>query len=308
MESLRIASFNVKGFKDRNYNMIRELFNICDILCVQETWLYNFQHKTIGKVLPNSIYYATSSMDETNIDRVGRPYGGCAIIFHKSLNFVIKNLNTSSGRLCAVTASNSTNNYLIFSVYMPVDNGSDSSYQDMGDILAEISAIAQLHDSYQIIIAGDLNIDFKRNSQNKNLLDTFLLDECVKCISNEYNHEVEFTFESADGNRSFIDHFIISENLMQEVTGYKVLFHGCNLSDHHPLITEFKQMKDSFKFPSNKNKNNNDLTLDWEGATEAQINHYKFVLNQLLQNVPIPAEVLQCKDNKCTEHSDTIIL
>ena len=51
-------------------------------------------------------------------------------------------------------------------------------------------------------------------------------------------------------------------------------------------------MKNNFKFSSNKNKNNDDLTLDWEGVTEAQINHYKFVLHQLLQNVSIPAEVL----------------
>lgn len=49
----------------------------CEILLIQETWLYNFQHEEIGKVLVDSEHHAVSAMDECDVSRVGRPYGGC---------------------------------------------------------------------------------------------------------------------------------------------------------------------------------------------------------------------------------------
>lgn len=36
----------------------------CDILFIQETWLHDFQHEEIGKVLVDSEHLAVSAMKE----------------------------------------------------------------------------------------------------------------------------------------------------------------------------------------------------------------------------------------------------
>ena len=74
---LKFASFNCNGFKNRNYDYIRDIFKDCDILLLQETWLYNFEHTNFPKIIPECNYFAVSGMDESQITHVGRPYGGC---------------------------------------------------------------------------------------------------------------------------------------------------------------------------------------------------------------------------------------
>ena len=77
VKQLKITSFNCQGFKFRNYDYLKEIFNKCDIIILQETWLYNFEHSMFNNVLPLSQYHAISAMDDSDIGRNGRPYGGC---------------------------------------------------------------------------------------------------------------------------------------------------------------------------------------------------------------------------------------
>ena len=72
--NLKITSFNCAGFKHRNYDYIRDIFNKCNILILQETWLYKFEHQNFKSIMPNCHYYAVSSMDEYEIRNGGRPY------------------------------------------------------------------------------------------------------------------------------------------------------------------------------------------------------------------------------------------
>ena len=60
---IRITTFNCAGFKHRNFNYLKETFDKCDILLLQETWLYNFQFNEFNKVLNKCNYHAVSAMD-----------------------------------------------------------------------------------------------------------------------------------------------------------------------------------------------------------------------------------------------------
>ena len=66
------------------YGYVSDLFNICDILLLQETWLYNFEHNVFNNVLPNCQYYAISAMDQAEVRLKGRPFGGTAVVWHKN--------------------------------------------------------------------------------------------------------------------------------------------------------------------------------------------------------------------------------
>ncbi len=57
-KSLKVASFHCTGFKFRNYDYLQDIFKRRDILLIQETWLYNFQHVDMGKVLIDSEHHA----------------------------------------------------------------------------------------------------------------------------------------------------------------------------------------------------------------------------------------------------------
>ncbi len=43
-----------------------------EILLIQETWLYNFQHEEIRKVWVDSDHHAMSAMEHCYVSRVGR--------------------------------------------------------------------------------------------------------------------------------------------------------------------------------------------------------------------------------------------
>ena len=100
--NLKITSFNCNGFKARNYDYITKVFNNCDILLLQETWLHNFEHNNFSKILPRCQFSAVSAMDETDVQRVGRPYGGVAILWNKALKLSFNPISTISKRLCAI--------------------------------------------------------------------------------------------------------------------------------------------------------------------------------------------------------------
>ena len=59
---LKITTFNCQGFKDRMYDYVKEVFLKCDIMLLQETWLYNFEHTNFTNIIPNSQFHAISSM------------------------------------------------------------------------------------------------------------------------------------------------------------------------------------------------------------------------------------------------------
>ena len=99
-DKIRITSFNCKGFKPRNYDYLRKIFSKSDFLFIQETWLYNFQFNEISNILSNSNYHAVSAMNDEDVGRLGRPHGGCAVVWHRHLKLGVTPDITNSPRIC----------------------------------------------------------------------------------------------------------------------------------------------------------------------------------------------------------------
>ena len=131
----------------------------------------------------------TSSMDSSDINRAGRPHGWCLVMWNKSLNINVKNVATTSKRICAIEINNNKGlKCLIISVYMPVNDNSAASILTFGDTLAEISSIINTYDEYNVIIGGDFNIDFNKDSINNNLLSNFCATETFTSEFHQYHH------------------------------------------------------------------------------------------------------------------------
>ena len=166
------------------------VFNKCDILLLQETWLHNFQFNEFTNVLNNCNYHPVTAMDEADIGRVGRPFGGCAIVWHRDLALTVTPVVTTSPRICAVIITSGHTSILVMSLYMPTDD--DNNFVAYGEVLHEVSSIISTYDSLDVILGGDLNVDYSRfASRNLNLLKCFISQEDLICATlpisnNEY--------------------------------------------------------------------------------------------------------------------------
>lgn len=300
-KSLKIVSFNCSGFKFRNYDYLKDIFMKCEILLIQETWLYNFQHEEIGKVLVDSEHHAVSAMDECDVSRVGRPYGGCAVVWRRGLALDFRPLTTTSRRLCAVVAQSDCAKLLLVSVYMPNDDNCDRSFEIFGDVLNELSAMINFYDGYDIIIGGDFNVDFSRQSRNGDLLKLFLNEENLLCPPLSSNHAT-YTYESATGNRSCIDHFIVSESAIEVGECISTFRDGNNLSEHLPIfitstLTAIVSYTETIIQPR----------VDWERASSTHIENYKALIDFHLRHLDMSGVLASCHDYCCKAHGDVIM-
>ena len=298
--NLRIISFNCAGFKYRNFNYIKDTFKKCDILMLQETWLYNFEFNSFINVLPRCQYYAISSMDETEVGRIGRPFGGSAILWHSDLALTFIPIKTISNRICSVQIKSSNFNLVIINLYMPCDENNDVNVLMYGDVLSEVSSIISLYeDDNEIIIGGDLNVDFSRtNSLNLSLLKTFISDENLTCATLPIVND-NYTRISSTGDKSFIDHFLVTKS--SDIKNVFISIDGDNLSDHMPVTIETMYNTEKIEEHNECRYVNN-----WNGATDSHIQNYKSLLNQELTDFIIPEYLLNCNDLLCNEHSNDI--
>ena len=150
--ALKIASYNCQGAKFRNYDYLKDIFSKCDILLLQETWMYDFEHSEFINFLPGCQYSAVSAMDSANINHAGRPKGGCAVLWKHNLAITFKPINTNSNRICAIHAKSDHINCILISVYMPTDDNTDTSYNVYGDTLYELSSLVSLYDDYDLLL------------------------------------------------------------------------------------------------------------------------------------------------------------
>ena len=84
---LKLGSLNVKNI-ETNEVYLRELLKECDILAIQEHWLFNFQLSNIGKTFVTHQAFS-KAVDEDNPlppNQKPRGYGGVALLFRKVWN------------------------------------------------------------------------------------------------------------------------------------------------------------------------------------------------------------------------------
>ena len=83
--NITLCSYNAKNYDPIKYNIIKELFEKCDFLLLQETWLTEKEFiRKFKNDFSNSECISASKMDLDGI-KAGRPYGGVAICYHSSL-------------------------------------------------------------------------------------------------------------------------------------------------------------------------------------------------------------------------------
>ena len=307
MDNIKLCSYNCKGFSISKIKHIEELLSKSDILFLQETWLLKSQIGTINQYFSEFNTCGISGMNE-NVLIQGRRYGGCSFLYKKSLSANVTCIDMNSKRVCCIRLEMKSFDSYVFNVYFPCDTNNNEHLQDYNDVLSDISGCMIQHKRDYCVIAGDLNTDLSQlNSGNTLSLQSFVDNENLAFVLVTFSDDVQYTFTGIQHNHSLIDHYIVSQNLLETISQYYTVDSVDNLSDHLPLFCHLSidnnNVHSEHAFigkPYVSNKSH------WQHASKKQIHDYQTDLDKRLKSFTLPKGIISCKETSTCSHRPDI--
>ena len=191
---LTIGTFNVKNI-ETNEVYLRELLKTCDILAIQEHWLFSFQLSNIETSFVSHYAYSKAVDDNDPLPPNQKPrgYGGVSLLFRKNMDLKVKKLIHGENRIVVIEVQSSPP-ICICNVYMPCRNSkgnakNDDNFQSCLEQIEEVLSIYQK--THIVLLVGDFNASLNR--QRGNAQDV-LLQAAVASNSLEHQQKGVSTF------------------------------------------------------------------------------------------------------------------
>lgn len=299
-KSIKLISFNCKNVVT-SVDCVRRLCAFADIIALQETWLMPHDLAFLGNIHSDFAFCGNSAIDTSAGIFRGRPYGGVAILWRKSLFTKVSVVQCTSARIAAIKVSLCDRDMLVFSVYMPT-NLSDN-LTEFTDCLSETTAIIDNYNIEAVIMLGDYNAHIGE------LFHTELIKFCEEqkwtCADVERLPCDTYTFYSdAHCCRRWLDHCVMTEAARQTLVNVKVL-EDIYCSDHLPLEVEcnLKIIRPNIVPPKPEVNN-----IVWGQRDPAQIQLYQEMSNEGLRDIDFPPELHSCANSYCKDKNHNIVL
>ena len=220
----------------------------CEFICLNDHGLFESELYKIENMYNDYSGHAKASKHLNNSD-LGkrRGYGGCAVLWKKSLDNRIRPLpEKGTDRMCVVQFQTPCSIVYIVSVYLPhqtciIDNF-DLEIDKLNDLCCECNAVGST------ILLGDTNchfgLEYSIRSFGSSTAHARKLGNIIKACNmsvvdlSEKCTGPSYTWMSDNGRHvSYIDHVIVSEKLVPFVKSCKILEDDIiNVSDHLPLL------------------------------------------------------------------------
>ena len=123
-ESITVCSYNSKNLKT-SVTELQALCGKCDLLLLQETWIIDQEIPILAGIHKDFYSRGISSIDTSSGIHRGRPYGGLAILWRKTLGSMCSVSLMDDSRLMAIEIKIDGITMTILNVYMPYDNGNN---------------------------------------------------------------------------------------------------------------------------------------------------------------------------------------
>lgn len=298
------VTFNCKNVK-RSFECIRNLCKDADIVALQETWLMSDEIPMLGDIDSDFGYYGKSSMDVTKILR-GRPYGGIALLWRKTLFTSVSIVECRSDRIAAIKIHLPERVLLVFCVYMPTD--SNTNLVEFCECMGEIAAIVESTSVESVYVLGDFNAD-PRELFGKELM-KFCSEQGWSCADMNklgFNSETYTFVSDVYGSSSWLDHCLVSEAAWPSVRTTEIR-HGVYWSDHHPLILQLDLGMIPQTIPLQANFGRADLQVIWGERDSKQIECYNTKCTELLRDIDFPQELSLCCDRLCVNEGHRTVI
>ena len=209
-------------------------------------------------------------------------------------------MSSNNWRIQAAVINLKNSKLLIINSYFPADRRNlDNNIEELIETLECIKQVIETAAVNQLLLFGDVNADFIRNSPHCLEIKRFLHKLNMEHAWDHY--EVDFTHcqqNNDDVYLSTLDHFFWNSNLSNKVIIAGVLHLPDNLSDHSPI---FCVLKDEVEVTPEQTPNCRQPRPIWEVATEMEKISFKDELNSILTSIEVPASLISCEDVHCLD-------
>ena len=235
---LRLCTFNCRSLK----GCLKEVNGLCDthdVIFLQEHWLLPQDLNILENIHEDFFGFGLSAVDTNSDILIGRPFGGTAVLYRKSLVSAIKFIDSGSWRITACILYSNLGPVLCCNVYMPTDYGTADCRDEYTDICSKLSVLYADNDVAFLLVAGDFNCGV--NSRFYHMFTQFCNGNRLIC-SDHTRLKDTFTYCSDDGLRqSWIDHLVCSFPIDKLIYSIDVIA-DVICSDHKPLSVIFSNM------------------------------------------------------------------
>ena len=247
-DTIKVASWNMGCAYNTALPYVNEIMRDFDILCLSEHGLYPCELYKLGYINPDFVSLAKSSRNLSD-DNLGfaRGNGGCALLWNKKLDTLIRPLpKLGSDRICVIEINTKNGEKLyIIGVYLPYIGCKIANYRE------EIECIRNICEMFYgdtIMIIGDWNAQFSSDYGVRGGNCTYTnAKEIIKMLM-QYDIDIidigpkakgpEWTFQRGQ-SKTYIDHCAISAISSHLVTNIEVMHENIlNVSDHLPIACE----------------------------------------------------------------------
>ena len=294
-----VVSYNTRGFghlKQKFCDNLTTTFcgNKIPILCVQEHFVLRGNSYVVQKALPNShIFFKSAVKDNQNY---GRAKNGMFVAVPDNLKERFNDVSPAHWRVQAVTFDST----LIVNVYLPTDPGTiNYNDQELVETLEVVQTVLDDNHTAKVIITGDFNADFGRNSGHVNDVKTFVENLDLKLSWSRFH--VDFTHVTVRDDvvhTHILDHFLWGEETDDDILDAGVVHHVDNDSDHCPIYCCFKVPPiETTQVKSTKSK----PKPSWKKSSTEEKQCFTQTLQTKLDNVEVPCSI-DCRNPTCDLH------
>ena len=306
MAALNFSSHNSRGLGAGRIEYIQKLTKNFDFILIQEHWQVPSRLDIFQDEIPGIGAHATSAIDDSQLI-IGRGYGGCAILWNANLNLVITPVDCKNDRICAVRAKSvdGTNDFALFNIYMPIDTRHDRDNINVyNSVLNDIVSVCEAESFDHVIIGGDWNTDFSRaNSLHTKSLNDFI-HRSGFVLSRSCDNASDYTYENVNGDRSNIDHFLVSPNLAPHIISSDIFHDADNFSDH--AMISLVTSHDIGRYEPTTRQAVTTPGLKWKSASDAALSQYRAEVGRLLDDITVPTDAILCNNAHCIAHKQAI--
>ena len=317
--NLCIASYNSTGFGLGVQNYISTLLLFADILCVQEHFLQDCKDKkssNTDKIRRNygdkyDMYIVPAYKSSAQVCK-GRGKGGLVTMWKKSLTKYVSQVPCSNFRLQATKFTFLNSSLLVINAYFPCDPQVDDF--DDNEILAALADIEVLIRQAQcsdILLAGDLNSHFSRQTRLTNLVKDSFDDQGLLIAWQHPDSSHDHTIATIDythcsvargvASLSIIDHLVTNQRVYDAISEAGVIHTGENPSNHSAIYAKINVEKLDLTLETHPAP----IRVQWDKASSDAHARYRTGLSEKLSQIILPAGI-SCTDLQCKEHSDLL--
>ena len=288
---IKVCSFNCNSLK----NSLVEIAQLCathDVVFIQETWLSKFELHMLNSIHRDFLGLGVSALDSSSGLLTGRPFGGIAILWRKSLQCSVQ-VKSINDRMMEIDIETNMGTMCLLNVYLPTDYRDTESHDQfcmsLGQLAYNVDVL--LSRTNLIAIIGDFNANSFGSSFFAELTefcnDNGLVLSDVTHLGSSSN---TYTYVSAaHGTVSWLDHCICSPALHSYIHLISVKYDLC-LTDHMPLMAEFI-LQSAASAPLEPEVSFTPKIL-WESITAEQVHQYNHSVRSKLRTLNSVIDVL----------------